>query len=339
MLQATMVEPGRIQFDEVPRPEAGVDEVVIEVKACGICGSDVHVWKGEHPFTSYPIIQGHEFSGVVDSVGTNVDSINPGAKVTIEPSLVCGTCHPCRHGRYNICDNLKVMGFQADGCHRNFFAVPQQKVVPLPPEISFEPGAMVEPAAVGVHAVKRSGLKAGGRVLVLGAGPIGILTMQAAKGMGASEVMITDVVNFRLETARRVGADYTVNVAEEDLFDSIKGAFGRDGLDVVIECVGSEQALETAIQVARKGSRIVVVGVVGGRPRLSLGLLQDRELEMIGSLMYMREDFELAIDLIRTGRINPVQLITRRFEFEHLPEAYREADERKGQNLKVMVIF
>ncbi len=339
MLQATMIQPGRIVFSEVPKPQVKPTEVLIEVKACGVCGSDVHVWRGEHPFTSYPIIQGHEFAGVVASVGRDVVSPSPGRKVTVEPSIVCGKCYPCRHGKYNICDNLKVMGFQADGCHRNFFAVPAQKVIPLPDEISFEAGAMVEPTAVGVHAVRKAALKEGNTVVILGAGPIGLLTMQVAKGLGASKVMITDVADFRLKAAQRLGADCVVNAQQQDVPTAVRGEFGKDGADLIFECVGAEQTLETAIQTARKGSKIIVVGVIGGRPRLSIGLLQDRELEMTGTLMYMREDFLLAIELIRSGKITPEDMITKRFKFEELPQAYQEADANKDRNLKVMVEF
>ncbi|RKY69177.1 MAG: alcohol dehydrogenase [Candidatus Latescibacterota bacterium] len=339
MLQATMIQPGKIVFNDVPKPRVEPREVLIEVKACGICGSDVHVWRGEHPFTSYPIVQGHEFAGVVASVGKDAVGPSPGRKVTVEPSIVCGKCYPCRHGKYNICDNLKVMGFQTDGCHRNFFAVPARNVIPLPDEMSFEAGAMVEPTAVGVHAVKKAALKEGNTAIILGAGPIGLLTMQAAKGLGASRIMITDVVDFRLKAAERLGADCVVNAQQEDVSTAVRREFGKDGADLIFECVGAEQTLETAIQTARKGSKIIVVGVIGGRPRLSIGLLQDRELEMTGTLMYVREDFLLAIELIRSGKVTPKEMITSRFKFEDLPQAYREADEKKDRNIKVMVEF
>lgn len=338
-MQATMVEPGRIVFQDVPEPEPGRGQVVIEVRACGICGSDVHVWRGEHPFTSYPIVQGHEFSGVVKSVGEEVEGITPGTKVTVEPSLVCGRCYPCRHGRYNICYNLKVMGFQADGCHREFFAVPADRVVPVPEDMPFEAAAMVEPSAVALHAVGRAEMHEGAKVVVLGAGTIGILTMQAAKALGASEVMMTDIVDFKLEVARRLGADHVVNARREEVVEAIEGTFGEDRADLVFECVGAEETLEAAVQGARKGSRIVVVGVIGGRPRVSIGLLQDRELEMVGSLMYVRDDFLKAVDLISSGRLTPTELITSRYRFRDLAEAYREAAERGERNLKVMVEF
>ncbi len=339
MLEVVMVQPGQIEFNEVPKPGVEKDHVLIEVKACGVCGSDLHVYHGKHPFTSYPVIQGHEFAGVVDAVGSEVEGIRPGQKVTVVPSLVCGRCYPCRHGRANICDELKVMGFQAPGCHRNFFSVPADNVIPIMEELSFEAGAMVEPLAVGVHAVRRADLKAGMRVLVLGAGPIGLLTMQAAKASGASEVLIVDRVDSRLEAARKLGADHTVNGDQEAVAGAIRRAFGADGADLIFECVGLEATVETAVQVGRKGARIMVVGVVGGRPRISIGVLQDRELELVGTLMYMRPDFEQAIAWIAEGLVTPTELITARFPFGELPRAYQEADEHPERNLKVMVLF
>ena len=339
MLEAVMVRPGRIEFSEVPKPNVEEDHVLVEVKACGVCGSDLHVWHGVHPFTSYPVVQGHEFAGIVDAVGSEVRGIQPGQKVTVEPSLVCGRCYPCRHGRYNICDALKVIGFQAPGCHRSFFSVPADRAIPIPEEMSFEAGAMVEPLAVGAHAVRRADLKRGMNVVVLGAGPIGNLTMQAAKAWGAAEVLIVDRVDFRLERARKAGADHTVNGDREAVAGEIRRAFGADGADLIFECVGVEAALETAVQVARKGTRIMIVGVVGGRPEISVGLVQDRELELMGTLMYMRADLEQAIQWIAEGLATPTELITARFPFEELPRAYREADEHRERNLKVMVHF
>lgn len=339
MLEAVMIEPGCIEFREVPKPEIGENQVLVEVKACGICGSDLHVWHGTHPFTTYPVIQGHEFSGIVDHVGPGVQSVQPGQRVTVEPSLVCGRCYACRHGRYNICDDLKVMGFQAPGCHQEFFAVPAEKVVWIPRTLSFEAGAMVEPVAVGVHAVRRSDLEPGMKVVVLGAGPIGILTAQVAKALGAFKTLIVDIVDFRLEVARKVGVDHVVRDGAGDVARGIRKIFGPDGADLIFECVGAEATVETAVQVARKGTRVMVVGVVEGRSRVSMGLVQDRELELVGTLMYMKRDFEQAIRLMSEGAVRTAELITARFPFRDLPRAYEEADRNREGNVKVMVRF
>jgi len=336
MLEAVMTRPGRIEFRDVPIPDVGPGEVRIKVSSFGICGSDIHVFHGRHPFTSYPIIQGHEFSGTIDAVGDGVNSLEIGDRVTVEPSIVCGRCYHCRSGRYNICDNIKVMGFQVDGCQREYFVVPADRVVPIPDDIPFEVGAMIEPVAVAVHALERSGFRRGSNLLILGAGTIGLLTLQVARALGASSAVVVDLVDMRLELAGRLGADSVIDVRGEELADGVRRSFGPDGADLIIECVGSEDALEGAVQVARKGTRITVVGVIGGRPGISMGLVQDRELELVGSLMYMRGDFEKAIDLISRGSIDPERLITLRLGFPELYRAYVEADD-KSANVKVIV--
>ena len=185
MLQQVMTAPGKIGFHEVPVPEISEGEVLIKIMKIGICGSDIHVYHGEHPFTSYPVTQGHEVSGEVVKTGTAVSGIKPGQKVTIQPQVVCGRCYPCRHGKYNLCEELKVMGFQTTGVASHYFAVDQAKVTPLPDEMSYDEGAMIELLAVAVHAVRRAGDVKGAKIAVLGAGPIGILVAQAAKGNGS----------------------------------------------------------------------------------------------------------------------------------------------------------
>ena len=182
MLQQVMTEPGKIEFREIPVPEAGPGQVLVRIMEIGVCGSDIHVYHGEHPFTSYPVTQGHEVSGVIEKLGKGVEGLSVGQKVTIQPQVVCGECWPCRNGKYNLCESLKVMGFQTTGVASEYFAVDGEKVTPLPEEMSLEEGAMIEPLGVAVHAVRRAGDVRGRDICVLGAGPIGILVAQAAKG-------------------------------------------------------------------------------------------------------------------------------------------------------------
>lgn len=170
MVQQIMTKPGTIEFREIEIPKAGEGQVLIRIERIGICGSDIHVYHGEHPFTSYPVTQGHEVAGEVVEVGGAVDGFTVGQKVTIEPQVYCGKCYPCRHGKYNLCEELKVMGFQTTGTASEYFAVDASKVTLLPEEMSFEEGAMIEPLAVAVHAVKQMGDVRGMKVAVLGAG-------------------------------------------------------------------------------------------------------------------------------------------------------------------------
>jgi L-iditol 2-dehydrogenase len=336
MRQAIMTSPGEIEFRDVPVPKPGPTEVLIRVKTIGICGSDVHVRHGRHPFTSYPVIQGHEFSGVVEAVGKSVKNVRPGQKVTATPQIVCGRCAPCRRGDYHICDVLKVQGFQAPGCAQEYFVTKAEKIVPLPASFSFEQGALVEPAAVGVHAVSRVGRLAGANVAVLGAGPIGNLVGQVARANGA-KVLITDISDFRLAVARRCGLRRISNAAVESLEDASARAFGRKGFAVAFECAGAEAAINCAIGVIQKGGTIVAVGVYGDRPCLNMGYVQDRELTLTGTLMYQRRDFLSAVRLIKERRVLTGPLETRHFPFPAYREAYDFVDAEGERSMKVFV--
>src|SRR5271157_2341344 len=243
MKQAVMTSPGRIEFRDVPVPQPAAGEVLLRIKRIGVCGSDIHVWHGKHALTPYPVVQGHEVSGVVENVGSSVRGFSPGETVTFQPQVTCGSCYPCLHGAYHICDNLKVMGFQTTGAGSEFFAVDASKVLKLPKGMDVEHGAMIEPAAVAVHALGRAGNVAGLKVLVLGAGPIGNLVAQAAKGLGASQVMITDVSDFRLEKAKECGIEPCVNVGKTELAAAVKERFGEAKADLILECVGSPQTI------------------------------------------------------------------------------------------------
>ena len=169
MKQQVMVAPKQIEFREVPVPELQAGQVLVKIKKIGVCGSDIHVYHGTHPFTSYPITQGHEVSGQIVKVGEGVAELKEGQKVIIEPQVFCGTCYPCRHGKYNLCEELKVMGFQTTGVASDYFAVDASKITVIPDDMTYNEGAMMEPLAVTVHAVKRAGDVTGLKVAVLGA--------------------------------------------------------------------------------------------------------------------------------------------------------------------------
>jgi len=181
MRQGVMVEPGKIEFREVDKPVPAPNQVLIQTKRIGVCGSDIHVFHGLHPYTSYPVVQGHEASGIVSEVGAKVKGLSPGDKVTFMPQVTCGECYPCTHGMYHICETLAVMGFQTGGVAQEYFALDEQFVLKLPEDVSLDHGALIEPVAVAVHALSRAEDVEGRNILVLGAGPIGNLVAQAAR--------------------------------------------------------------------------------------------------------------------------------------------------------------
>lgn len=337
MLRATMTRPGQIRFDDVPVPTPGDTEVLVRIRRIGICGSDIHVYHGKHPYTAYPVVQGHEFSAEVVTTGKLVTDMPAGTLVTALPQIVCGQCIPCRSGQYHICEKLKVMGFQAPGVAQEYFVFPASDVLPLPEDFSPELGALVEPTAVAVHALRRGGDIAGRKVLVLGAGPIGNLVAQVSRWRGAFQVMITDLSDRRLEIARQCGISECVSTRVGSLEAQAKRVFGDARADLILECVGVAETANLAIRCARKGSTIVVVGVFGDRPQIDLGLVQDHELQLLGSLMYRREDYEDAIRCLAEGGIVTGPMLTRSFPFRRYPEAYSFIEANRDQVIKVMI--
>ena len=337
MLQQVMTAPGKIEFREIETPVPKAGEVLIRIMKIGVCGSDIHVWHGKHPFTSYPVTQGHEVSGEIAALGAGVENLEVGQKVTIQPQVVCGKCYPCRHGKYNLSETLKVMGFQTTGVASEYFAVDAAKVTPLPQEMSFDEGAMIEPLAVAVHAVRKFGDMQGIRVAVLGAGPIGILVAQAAKGMGAESVLITDISDLRLEKARQCGVDFCVNTREADFGEALVSSFGPDKADVIYDCAGNNVTMGQAIRCARKGSTIILVAVFAGMAEVDLAVLNDHELDLNTTMMYRNEDYLEAIELVRAGKVDLKPLISKHFAFRDYAEAYRYIDENRETTMKVII--
>ncbi len=336
MLQAIMTEPGKIVYQEVPVPEVGDNQIKVKMKVIGVCGSDIHVNHGKHPYTSYPVVQGHEVSAFVEEVGDLVTNVKVGDRVTIQPQVVCGKCYPCTHGMYNDCEVLKVMGFQTTGMASEFFVVDAEKAIKLPEGMSYDHGAMIEPLAVAVHAVRRYGNVEGNSVLVLGGGPIGNLVAQTAKAMGATKVLLSELSEYRLKTAEKCGIK-TVNPKEQDLKEAIIDSFGNDGADVIFECIGINATMKQAIEYARKGSDIVVVCVFADLGTINMGFVQDHELRIIGTAMYRVEDYIEAIRLVREDLVEFDSLITHRVPFREYEKAYKIIDEQKDKAMKVLI--
>jgi len=338
MLQMTLVSAETISSGEVPEPSAEAGQVVVKIASSGICGSDIHAYYNKHPFITLPVVPGHEFSGTVTEVGEGVSEFAVGDRVTVMPQIFCEECLNCRSGRYNICSSLKVIGCQAPGASQELLAVDAKLVLKLPDEMSFDIGATLEPVTVGIHACRRAGGVEGKNVLVQGAGTIGNFAAQAAKALGAKSVMITDMITPRLELAKKCGIDHTVNIAEQDLSAEILKAFGEDGADLIIECVGLQSAIDQAINIGRKGSDIIVAGVYGDHTTVNMGLVQDKELNLLGTLMYTKEDWLDAIRFVSEKKILPEPLISARFSLAELGKAFKHIEENKDTVLKVLIV-
>lgn len=336
MKQAELYAPEQIRLITASRPEPEPDEILIAVARVGVCGSDLHAYHGRHPYIQLPVVPGHEFAGTIVEVGADVHDFSPGLRVTVEPSLACGVCYNCTHGRYNICESLKVIGCQTSGAMAHYVSVPAGKAIRLPDDMSWDQAVFVEPLAVAVHAVRVAQLQPRSKVFIFGAGTIGLMTMQAAKAFGAEEIMVSDPIRERRELALALGATHTVDPGSADLDRTIEEAFGPHRADVVIECVGVAATVRDAIRIARKGTRIVVAGVFEEEIPVNLGLVQDRELELVGTLMYHHDDFPSALRLIHTGQVRIDPFITHRYPLEQTARAFATADSRQGA-LKVLI--
>jgi L-iditol 2-dehydrogenase len=324
------------------------NEVLVDIAYCGICGSDVHAYKGKHPFVPTPAFPGHEGSGIISKLGPGAEKFGlaVGDKVTFEPNLNCGHCYNCQIGRYNICENLKVMGCQmterTKGMICDKFVSPANKVVKIPDDMSLKKAALTEPLSVGMHAVRMSKMKVGDHVVILGAGTIGLSVLQFAKLSGANILMVADFLENRLEVARQLGATHTVNLAEvgnlADYLAENRDIMGFEGVDIVFECVGLPPSMNEAIRIARKGGVIMVLGVFGDLvDGFNAAWVQDREFNIQGSLMYTLRDVKDVVNAIYTGKVQVDPLITNVVDLDDGPSGFEMLDKDAKNNIKVLV--
>ncbi|MEU1663909.1 alcohol dehydrogenase catalytic domain-containing protein [Streptomyces sparsogenes] len=311
-----------ITLEQVPAPVPGDDELLVRTTVVGICGSDTHAAAGHHPFIGLPYHPGHEAVGVVVAAGKGAEDFTPGDRVIIEPNLYCGRCPQCVSGRYNICQELKVFGCQTPGAMTDQFAIPADRVHRVPDGMTDIEAALVEPLATPVHAVAKAGDLTGRAVAVLGAGPIGLLTLLAARHAGAARIAVTDPLDSKRERALRLGADTALPADAPDLVERAHAALGGP-VDVVFDCVAREQSMAQATGLVAKGGHVVVVGVgAAGTTPIRLDLVQDREIRIEGTLMYTGEDYRTAMSLIASGAVDPAEIVTATYPLEDAAKAF-----------------
>ena len=338
MKYVELVDIQKFEQKEGTVPQVGTDEIRIKVQRVGVCGSDMHAFQGTHPFVHPPMVLGHEVAGVIDEVGGNVKGLTKGDLVTIEPNLVCGECYNCQTGRYNICEKLQVIGCVGYyGGQAEYLVVKAEEVFKLPKDWNADKAVLVEPLAVGVHAIRQAKMLTGENIIIIGAGMIGQATLQAAFVAGAHKILVSDLVDTRLELAKKSGATAVVNPKKKDIFQVAKEIFGSNGADMVFDCVGNEITLDTAINVARKGSKIIMVGVPEGKILVNMAYVQDRELEIIGTIMYTAVDYEATIQYMNDGRMKIDGLITHHFSLDQVYEAFETALNPSRGSLKVLI--
>ncbi len=319
---------------QVPPPDQ--DAVVIRVQASALCGSDLHIFKAKHPSVPLPATIGHEFAGDIVAVGGAVTGLSLGDRVTVEPCVACGVCDACRHGEYGSCDQLSFVYRKGDGAMADYITVKASSVYRLPEHLSYEAGALIEPLAVAVHAVRRADVRLGETVLVLGAGAIGLLVGALAKRMGASKVIVSDYAAFRLDMAKQIGATDTVNPgAGESLEAAVQSLTGGKGVDKAFECVGRQETFVEAMTLVRKKGLATIVGIFE-QTEITIPVMRlvNNEIRVQGTQGYCW-DFPIALEM--AGEIGLERLVTQRFPLSKLQQALETALDRTQKTMKIVL--
>ncbi|NPV07420.1 MAG: zinc-binding alcohol dehydrogenase family protein [Anaerolineae bacterium] len=335
MKAALLRGPRELELVEMDQPYPGPGQVVVRVRAGGICGSDVHAYRGSSAFQVYPAIPGHEVAGEVTRLGADVTGLSPGDHVVLDPMLRCGQCYPCRVGRYNCCTRLQVMGVHTDGGFRQYLTVDQGQLHRISPEVPFETAALIEPLCIGGQSVSRGRVSAEDSVLILGAGTIGLAALLLARQEGA-RVASVDLIPDKLEVARSLGADLTINAADEDVARAVLDWTGGEGPTVVIEAVGTVRTTRAALDYVGSAGRVVIVGITTQEVPLPVPLLVRKELDVIAS-RNSREQFRRIIRLVESGQVDPRPLISHRFPFERVGAAFALIEEQPQATRKVVL--
>jgi L-iditol 2-dehydrogenase len=339
MWAAVLHGPGDLRVEQVPLPAPGPGEVLLEVVACGVCGSDLDraLRKGSH---RTPLILGHEFSGHVRELGPGVDDCWLGALATVPPLIPCRACAECLQGEYGLCSNYSYFGSRVDGAYASSVVVPTGNLVRLPDDLDPRLGAMVDPAAVALHAIWRTSVRLGDSVAVVGAGPIGLFAVQLAKILGASDVVALDIVPEKLDVAVRFGARAAFRTVAEALAER------PDGFDVVVETAGVNAGEETAVLLAGRHGRVVFVGIPNAPVTLSERAF-DRvlryEIHLIGSWNSMSSPFpgsgwRTIVELFASGRLRGIEMVTDEVTVMDLPELLPHLADRTEFHLKALVV-
>lgn len=336
-----LTEYKKMTVTDVDEPTVGPDDVLVQVEACGICGSDIHGYDGSTGRRIPPLVMGHEAAGIVVATGDNVTDLPDGTRVTFDSMVSCGRCDFCREGDGNLCDNRMVLGvscgeYRRHGAFAERISVPRRIVYRLPDSLPFEQAALVEAVSVAVHAANVTPVQLGATAVVVGTGMIGLLTIQAARAAGASQVIAVDLNEKRLAVARELGADQTLNAENEDVPAKIRESTNGKGADVAFEVVGATSTIQTAIESVRKGGHVTLVGNVSPKIELPLQSVVTREITLRGTCGCNGE-YPECIDLMDRGVINVQPLITAQIPLSEGPQWFERLHAGDPDQMKVVV--
>lgn len=331
----------KLELTDIPQPDIGPEDVLVQVQACGICGSDIHGWDGSSGRRVPPLVMGHEASGVVAAAGKDVKQFSEGNRITFDSTVWCGKCNYCLSGRPNLCDNRMVLGvscgdYRRYGCFAEYVSVPARICCQLPDSLPFEHAALIEAVSVAVHAANRTPVSLGDTAVVVGSGMIGLLVIQAIKQKGCSRVIATDLNAQRLEVAKKLGADVTINVSEEDATAKVQEVTNGRGADVALEVVGATTTIQSAIDCTRKGGSVTIVGNLAPTIELPLQSVVTRELNIFGSCASAGE-YPACVDLLAAGMIQVEDMITAKAPLEEGHDWFSRLYEGEPNAMKVLL--
>ena len=315
MKALVMREYGKLTFEDVPMPEPGSDEVLVRVRACSVCGSDVHGFDGSTGRRRPPVIMGHEAAGIIEACGPDVKGYRVGDRVTFDSTIYCGRCEKCRTGLVNLCPSRRVLGvscgeYNRNGCFAEYVNIPEHILYRLPDGVTFVQASMVEPLSVAYHAATRTPIGPEDTVAVVGVGTIGLLTLQVARALGAKRVVAVDIDEARLKVARENGADACVNSADPDAAARIRAAAGGDGVDIAFDATGIDATVNLCIGCVRTGGTAVLIGNLAPEVRIPLQRVVTGQISLLGSCASAGE-YPQCLELIASGRVNVDAMISR----------------------------
>jgi 2-desacetyl-2-hydroxyethyl bacteriochlorophyllide A dehydrogenase len=326
-----------VRIEEVPDPRVDTGKVLVRVKSAGICGSDAHAFEGKSKRRVPPLILGHEFAGVVADVGAGVLGLQNGDRVVVEPIVSCGACEPCSSGRTNICLEISFIGLHIPGAFAEYVAVPARKCYKLPNNVSFDEATLIEPLSVAIHAVNMTPTKVGDNLLIIGSGVVGLLVLQVARLRVGGNIFVSDLIDYKLDLAKRLGASAVVHSGREDVTKRVRELTNGKGVDAVIEAVGVQETLQQGLTVVKKGGGVTITGLLEQMIQFDIMKLVTNEIAMRGDYLYTSAEFGASLHLVASGTVQLEPLITHSFPLTDIAKAVDVLTEGKEEHIKVLL--